>query len=87
MNNLNQEKDKFFAELTALDETFKTVCKFSDYQNSTQKIFADASLLQESIEKALDKVKSFNEREVLFKQSVSEYQVLTDLIASFDPYY
>lgn len=75
MNNLNQQKDKFFAELTALDETFKNVCKFSNYQTNAKQNNIDTLVLQESIEKALDKVRSFNEREILFKQPVSEYQV------------
>ena len=42
--------------------------------------------LKDQIEKAIDQVKSFNERELLFKQPQSEYHDLNELQKDFEPY-
>ena len=42
--------------------------------------------LNDRFEKGLDKVKSFNDRELLFKQPISEYDELNNLIREFDPF-
>ena len=41
---------------------------------------ASAIALMEKIEKASDKLKNFNEREVIFKQTTSEYDDITKII-------
>lgn len=42
--------------------------------------------LNDRLDKAQEKVKSFNEREVLFKQPVTDYEDLIGLLRDFEPY-
>ena len=46
-----------------------------------------AKALSERIDKATDKLKNFNERETIFKQTISEYDDLTKIISYFSPFY
>ena len=47
---------------------------------------ASANALMERIDKATDKLKNFNERETIFKQTISEYDDLTKIISYFSPF-
>lgn len=39
------------------------------------------------MDKAQEKVKSFNEREALFKQPITDYEDLIGLLRDFEPYH
>lgn len=43
--------------------------------------------MNDRLEKAQEKVKSFNEREALFKQPLSDYEDLLVLLKDFEPYH
>jgi dynein heavy chain len=43
--------------------------------------------LRDRLDKAQEKVKSFNDRENLFKQPLSDYEELTKVLQTFEPYH
>jgi dynein heavy chain len=83
--NLAQEKVQFAAELATLESDFTEIKKFDSYA-SVSKYGSFVVSLNEKIEKAKEKIKSFNERESLFKEDVSEYESLETLQTRFEPY-
>ena len=68
-----------------MKENLNEIKELDNYKN-VKKNANDAGQLTERIEKALEKVKSFNTRETLFKQQLSEYEELAKLIKNFEPY-
>lgn len=66
MNNLEQEKEAFDKNLKLLRQDFETIKGFKNYADA-RKNAAFVFQLKENIEKSFEKVRSFNEREVLFK--------------------
>lgn len=88
MDNLETEKDKFQSELRDLAEAFLTVRKFNDYSKEKVKDYAtEVYSLNDRLTNASEKVKSFNEREGLFKQPISDYEDLNILIKDFSAYH
>jgi dihydroxyacetone kinase-like predicted kinase len=66
MENLEQEKEQFFKDLQELGKSFQVVQRFDNY--SKVKVHADEVMsLVDRFDKGQERVKSFNEREVLFK--------------------
>ncbi len=63
---LEQEKEKFNKELVFLNNQFQQVRRFNIYQN-VKEYAIETTHLKDQIEKAVDQVRSFNDREVLFK--------------------
>lgn len=80
------EKERFQKELTGLGLKFREIKKFNVYEN-VKDYAIETQSLRDQIEKAFVQIKSFNEREVLFKQQVSEYQDLLDLNGDFEPFF
>jgi hypothetical protein len=66
MDVLDLEKEKFTKELTNLDKHFQLIKKFNVYENVKENATETASL-KEQIDKAYDQLRSFNERETIFK--------------------
>ena len=85
MERLEQEKEKFLKELAIFEEEFITISKFNVYKNVARNT-QEVHVLKEKLGNAQEQVRSFNERENLFKLPISEYESLTDLIQRFDPY-
>ncbi len=56
--------------------------EFSEYDKVNDHAQASGRLT-EKLEKAQEKVKSFNDREQLFKQPISEHETLIELMAEF----
>jgi len=83
---LDLEKEKFAKELISLNKLFLQIKKFSSYsdvkENATR-----ATQLKEKIDFAYETIKSFNDREAIFKQPISEYHDLNELNANFDPFF
>jgi len=63
-------------------EDIKHLQMYSDVQENT----ILTTQLKENIEQLCTTLKSFNEREVIFKQPISEYIVLNELQAQFEPF-
>ena len=59
---------------------------FDNYRN-VKEFATEVMHLNDRFEKSLEKIKSFNEREVVFKQSLSEYDDLNQLLKDFEPYH
>lgn len=55
------------------------------YQN-VKEYAIETNHFKDQIDKAVDQVKSFNEREALFKQAQSEYHDLNELQKDFEPF-
>ena len=85
MEKLEKEKEDFIHEISDLNSELEKIKLFDNYRN-VKKNANDSGQLTERIDKALAKVKSFNEREVLFKQLVTEYEDLHKFIKTFEPY-
>jgi dynein heavy chain, axonemal len=62
------------------------VKRFDSYKH-VNKNATDALALKERFEKAVEKVRSFNERESLFKLPISDNDELTKLMNLFEPYH
>ncbi|KAM3134228.1 hypothetical protein pb186bvf_013648 [Paramecium bursaria] len=86
MEQLENEKDKFLGELRELTEIFFSLKKFDDY-NKVPDCAKDAYSLKDRLDNAQNKVLSFNERELLFRQPVSNYEDLNILNEEFSNYY
>jgi len=84
-DGLDQEKERFAKELVFLNNQFMQIRKFSNYIN-VKEYAIETNHLKDQIEKAFDQVRSFNEREVLFKQPQSEYHDLNELQKDFEPF-
>lgn len=84
-DQLEMEKERFQKELKLIQNKFREIKRFNLYE-SVKEYAMETQNLKEQIEKSLEQVKSFNEREVLFKQSVSEYNDLNELGTDFEPY-
>lgn len=83
---LKNEQENFYKDLIVLKDDVELSKKYNDFdkiKESAEKI----NQLKEKIENAQNKVKSFNEREQLFKMDVSEYNDLTQLVSSFEPFW
>ena len=63
---MDNEKDKFQKELLDFAKSFERVKQFDNYKN-VKEFATEVMHLNDKFEKALEKIKSFNEREVLFK--------------------
>jgi len=83
--NLDQEKVLFLYEIKKLYSEFNIVKQYNDYKN-VRNNSVSANALSEKIDKATDKLKNFNERETIFKQTISEYDDLTKIISYFSPF-
>jgi len=66
MNNLELEKVKFLVELKDIKHDFENVRSYNDYKLVKENATFTMNLM-EKIEKAKEKVKNFNEREIIFK--------------------
>ena len=66
MENLEQEKEKFSKTLLRLLEDFEDIKLFDNYKKFKQ-CHQDVATLKEKITESQDKVRSFNDREKLFK--------------------
>ncbi|CAD8081115.1 unnamed protein product [Paramecium sonneborni] len=83
---LDQEKEQFIRELLVLEKQVEEIKFYEDY--SQVKIFAQNVMgLKEKINNYQDKVRSFNDRESLFKQPLSDYDDLNKIKQDFDPFY
>ena len=60
--------------------------KFDSYK-SVKDNASDVMGLRDRLDKAQEKVKSFNDRENLFKQPLSDYEDLTKILQTFEPYH
>lgn len=85
MSNLDMEKEAFDKNLRLLKQDFETIKSFKNYSDA-RKNASVVFQLKEKIDQSFEKVRSFNEREVLFKQPISEYQELAALQNDFVPY-
>lgn len=85
MESLESEKDKFLKELRDLTEEFLIVQKFDDF-GKVNECAKEVFTLKDRLQKATDKVTSFNERELLFKQPQSDYEELNILKKDFSSY-
>lgn len=85
-NKLEKEKEVFVKELKELAIELHTVKGFSDYK-AVKDSATGALALMEKYEKAAEKVKNFNERELIFKQPLTEYFDLDKMISDFHPYH
>lgn len=65
---------------------FNTVQKFDNYK-MVKDHATDVLQLNDKLDKAQEKVKSFNEREALFKQPITDYEDLIGLLRDFEPYH
>jgi len=80
-SQLELEKDKFLKELKELQGEFAFIRLFKEYSKDKVKDNASVAMsLMDRIYKSLEKVKSFNEREALFRIALSEYQDLDKLL-------
>lgn len=59
---------------------------YDNYKN-VKDLSTEVMQLHERFEKAQEKIKSFNERENLFKLPITEYDELIKLQKSFQPYH
>ena len=84
-DTLDSEKEKFGKELNFLNSQFSQIKAFNNY-SSVKEYAIETNHLKDQIEKAVDQVKSFNEREALFKQALSEYHDLNELQKDFEPF-
>ncbi|CAD8087288.1 unnamed protein product [Paramecium sonneborni] len=83
---LDQEKEQFIRELLILEKQVDEIKFYEDY--SQVKIYAQNVMgLKEKINNYQDKVRSFNDRENLFKQPLSDYDDLIKIKQDFDPFY
>ena len=86
MEALEMEKEKFVKELAHLNQIFAHVKKFNLYENVKEHA-TQTNQLKEQIDRACDQLRSFNEREAIFKQPISEYHDLNELQTQFDPFF
>jgi dynein heavy chain len=68
-----------------ITEMFNVVRAFDDYSR-TKECTAEVSQLNDVLEASLAKVRSFNEREMIFKLPLSSYDELENLHREFQPY-
>ena len=86
IDQLDIEKERFAFDLQKQIDSFekiKLLRLYSDVQENTML----TNSLKEIIDNLQSTLKSFNEREVIFKQPISEYVTLNDLEAKFEPFY
>lgn len=86
MSKLDQEKDVFIKSIEAYKQTLEKIKKFNNLENAND-FSADALELREQLNSAFDKIKQFNDREVLFNQPKSEYPDLDEVNNTFKPFY
>ena len=86
MDILENEKERFAKELGALQKTFHDIKQFEDY-GQVKHCATQTTGLKDRIDGSLDQLKSFNEREAIFKQPISEYHDLDQLQLQFDPFF
>jgi len=85
MTKLENDKRDFDCELAKLKSDFEHLKTFDDYK----KFFDHANFaidLNSRYDQSIQKVKGFNEREVLFNLPPSVYDDLDSLITQFEPY-
>ncbi|CAD8161959.1 unnamed protein product [Paramecium pentaurelia] len=83
---LDQEKELFIRELLVLENQVEEIKFYEDY--SQVKTYAQNVMgLKEKINNYQDKVRSFNDRENLFKQPLSDYDDLIKIKQDFEPFY
>lgn len=88
MTQLELEKDRFLKELKELQHEFGGIKLFKEYSKDKVKDNATVAMsLMDRCYKSLEKVKSFNEREGLFRIAISEYADLDKLLVDFTPYH
>ena len=66
MDMLEMEKEKFAKELVNLGRTFEDIKNFNVYEQ-VKEYATQTNGLKDTIDGAYDLLKSFNEREVIFK--------------------
>ena len=86
MSKLDQEKDQFVKSIEVFKQNLEKIKKFNNLQHANE--FAqDAQQLRENLNNAFEKIKQFNDREVLFNQQKSEYPDLEELNNTFKPFF
>jgi len=58
----------------SLREKFEAVKRFNDYNNQTKTNADSAMQLKDQLEKAQERICSFNSREAVFKKPISTYE-------------
>ena len=85
MDNLYDEKIAFERVLNETLDNFEKIQGFNDYKKIKECVIS-VSQLNEQLGDLAEQVKSFNERESLFKLPISKYSELTQLNKDFQPY-
>ncbi|OMJ85003.1 hypothetical protein SteCoe_13780 [Stentor coeruleus] len=82
---LEKEKDIWYRETVLLQQSFDLVQQFSDYNNYTSS-FDDVKKLESNLKIAMNKMISFNNREVLFELMLSDKSDLQKMMDDFEPF-
>ena len=82
---LEKEKDLWLREIILLEQSFDLIQQYSDYGNS-QSNYDEVKKLETNLTQAMEKMISFNNREVLFELNLSDKTVLQKIIDEFDPF-
>lgn len=86
MTKLDQDKEQFVKSIDVFKQNLEKIKKFTNLQHANE--FAqDAQQLRENLNNAFEKVKQFNDRELLFNQQKSEYPDLEELNNTFKPFF
>ena len=85
MAKLDDEKTDFVRDMTKYEDDLNWIKKLDDYQNA-MKYATKITGLRENLERAKERLQSFQERERLFGIDVSEYADLGYMVDTFQPY-
>jgi len=85
MDRLEKEKLEFEREIQGFVDDFRIISRFNSYKNVARNS-QDVQILRDKLTGAQAKVKNINYREDIFKQPISQYEHLLELIQQFEPY-
>jgi len=67
MSKLDSEKEQFIKSIDGFKQNLEKIKKFSNLEHANE-YAQDAQVLRENLNTAFDKIRQFNDREVLFSQ-------------------
>ena len=85
MDKLEKERVDFEHDIRSFNDDFRVISKFYSYKNVARNS-QDVQILREKLNHAQNRVKDINRREEIFKQAISQYENLADLLQQFEPY-
>lgn len=88
-NTLEHEKDSFQNTIVEIQKKFARIKQYNSYAvpNDSKEKYTEVATFGDTIQQALEKVKSFNVREALFGDEISMWDDLESVSREFEPYH